>query len=140
MKYSEIYAFIMLCLHEKAPLKYKFKIFRNVLKKIGIYKSFSDSKISGYIDEGVSHIPFNFLHSNAQDVINILKPYLSRVNVNYIMAYSDFSLRERLRKRGHARLVFLEIDEFIRLNRNVENVLLATYPNYCLTFEVINNA
>ncbi|MEZ9982328.1 hypothetical protein AB4401_21800, partial [Vibrio cyclitrophicus] len=64
---STIYALLIFCLHEKAPLNYRLKIFRNVIKKFGVYKNFRDLSCGGYIDEGISHIPFNFLNSNTLD-------------------------------------------------------------------------
>lgn len=139
LKTSTLYAFLILCLHEKAPLTYRLKIFRNIIKKFGVYKKFRYVVTGGYVDEGISHIPFNLLHSNTAEVINILRPYLSLINVKYIKVNSNTCLRERLTERGHERLVFLDVDEFIHLNRNVEITLLAIYPDFCLTFEVMEN-
>ncbi|MEZ9980451.1 hypothetical protein AB4401_12085, partial [Vibrio cyclitrophicus] len=77
---------------------------------------------------------------NTLDVINLLKPYLLSINVKYIKLNNDARLRHRLMVRGHARLKFINVDDFILLNRNVENTLLDVYPNACFNFEVIDNA
>ena len=140
LKASELYKFFLLCLREKAPIRYRIKIFRNIIKKFGVFKKFKNVSSFGYVDEGISHIPFNFLSGNTVEIINILKPYIELTNVKYIKIDNDLCLRKRLIDRGHARLSFFEIDDFIFLNRKVETVLMSLYPNICLTFEVIENA
>lgn len=139
LKISTLYAFLMLCRYEKAPLIFRLKIFANILKKFGIFNKYRNSTVTGYIDEGISHIPFNFLHTDTVEIINILRPYLASANVKYVKAGSDICLRKRLQQRGHDRLKFLSVDELIHLNRNVEATLLVEYPHVCLTFEVLHN-
>ncbi|MFS1867042.1 hypothetical protein [Vibrio breoganii] len=140
LKFSVLRTFLSLCFKEKVPLKYKIKILRNVIKKFGIHSQFRNVAVDGFIDEGISHIPFNFLNSNTSDVIDVIKPFLAQTNVKYIKAESDFQLKERLQQRGHDRLKFLSVSEFIALNRSVEVCVLSEYPNVCLTFEVVKNA
>ncbi|WP_409048992.1 hypothetical protein PWG11_17960 (plasmid) [Proteus mirabilis] len=132
------WGFSRLVRSEDAPLLYKAKILINIFRKFGVFISTREPYVKGFIDEGISHIPFNLLSSNPQTVIKHI-PELSEINVVYILKNNDSEIRERLLSRGHDRLFFLECDDFIYRNRSIERFILSSYLDLCKNFEVINN-
>lgn len=129
--------FMRLAYKECVPFSYKLKLFRNVCRKFGVFASIKNCHQSGYVDEGVSHIPFNFLNSDSREVIKLIKHELQYLTVVLLPSPNDNILKERLKKRGHPRLMFCDIDSFIKLNQQVESFIKERYISTCLDFKVI---
>jgi hypothetical protein len=141
LSFKELFYYIGLSFNEDVSIFYKLNIIRNVLKKYAVYSLSLNSSQDGavYVDEGVSHIPFNFLNADIDKVVSVIRPHLKNISVKYIYLENDHFLRERLGLRGHARLKFESIDNFIKKNRKVETHLLSMYPVFCNTFEILKN-
>ena len=61
LKLTEIFKFAILSYRENAPLMYRFNIFRNVVRKFGLDLHLQRLSVELFVDEGITHIPFNFL-------------------------------------------------------------------------------
>lgn len=135
LQLKRIFFFIKLSLSENAPLSYRFKILINVLKKFGYYSRYISHGV-GIIDEGVSHIPFNFLSTDTNCVVKSIREELSCIDVVYLLNEEDEILIERLSQRGHSRLNFMEKEDFLNKNRIIERFVLENYNQYCSSFKI----
>jgi len=138
---QDIYFFWKAAMREDVSLLNKLNIFRNIVRKFGVRKLINLSRSNDvfYIDEGISHIPFNLLNSKPSIVVDKLKPYLDITNIIYLEAPSLKKLAERLKLRGHKRLMRIDLHQFIDDNMEVNTYLLNTYPDLCESFQVVNS-
>ena len=117
---------------ESAPFFFQINIFRNAVSKFGIFQDLCRAKADfdklKIVDEGLSHIPFLFLNTDTEQVVDFISDELRRVNVKFLKSPGSDVIRERLRNRGHKRLKFLSVDIFIKRNNEIENILLNLYP------------
>lgn len=139
MSFKEIYFYFHISMNEKVGPIHKMNIFRNTARKFGVF--FLCRKLSVeqdlYIDEGLSHIPFNFLSTDFSILETRLAPYLNKIQVKLIECPERAVIMGRLMLRGHARLNFYTERHFIRANLSVEKKLLIKYPSLCYSFEII---
>ncbi|PQJ83326.1 hypothetical protein [Aliivibrio sifiae] len=137
LKIEDIKFFISCVRRENVSFLFKVNIFRNIVRKFGLNKIYRNR---GYIiDEGVSQIPFNLLNSNVDEVFKVVFPYLES-KVYFINSANDSEIKKRLINRGHTRLFFINIDDFISINRSVENNVINNLNKYLVDFEVVENA
>ena len=129
---------------ENAPLFFRVNIFRNAVSKFGFFQYLSKSSVGNLsrclVDEGLSHLPFLFLSTNTQRVVDFISDELSRAKVQFLMSPGYDVLQDRLLSRGHKRLNFLSVTCFSRRNKEIEDVLLSKYPNLCEELKIIGNA
>ncbi len=138
---KELALFIKMSKKEGVSFFYQVNIIRNTLRKFSVSYLVSKKSLSDiYIDEGISHIPFNYLSTSANDVIAIIQPYLNHISVDYLELTSSEILKTRLLQRGHARLNYIDVNIFITECRRVEEKMLEVYPFICESFKVVRNA
>lgn len=138
---KELNLFIKMARKEDVSFLYQINIFRNTLRKFSVSYLVGKKPLSViYIDEGISHIPFNYLSSDFNNIIEIIQPYLNYISVDYIEITSDETLKKRLLNRGHARLNHIDVNTLITECRKVEKNMLEVYPLICKTFKVVENA
>ena len=124
------------CMKESVPFYFKVVIFLNAISKFGFVfesKKFKDKKNrkSLLVDEGISHLPFLLQQTNPKSVINFIENELRSVEIIFIRSPDLITLRERMLSRGHKRLAFIGIDEFLKKNAEIELCLLERYPTIC---------
>ena len=129
---------------EDAPIYFKINIFLNASFKFGIFYYLQslrkDKKTRFLVDEGISHLPFLFLKTDTKKIINFIASELQSTEVNYLSSPGYEMIYKRLLARGHKRLKFLLLSSFVSRNLEIENILLAEYPDLCKNFKILNNA
>jgi len=133
-------------LKENAPLFFRINIFFNAVLKFRFFQNLDTSTeeiISRYlVDEGLSHLPFLFLNTDTQQVVDFICDELKGVNVQFLKSPGYDVIQDRLVSRGHKRLKFLSVTYFAERNKNIEDILLNLYPNLCKelkVFEYVEN-
>ena len=75
-------------LKENASLFFRINVFRNAVLKFGIFQNLNTSTVEGskryLVDEGLSHLPFLFLNTETQQVVDFISDELRRVNVRFL--------------------------------------------------------
>ena len=130
-------------LQENASLFFRINVFRNAVLKFGNFKklsSLTQTNLPTYVvDEGLSHLPFLFLCSNTEEVLNFISEELKRINVELLKSPGHEVIENRLIQRGHKRLKFLSISFFTDRNSEIEDILLRKYPNLCSSIKIIED-
>ena len=136
---SSSWFFLKRSLAESPSLLLRLNIFRNTLRKFGVDALIRIRifKTDIYIDEGISHIPFNFPSTEFSNLEPRLRPYLKKLQVHYLASPPESVLIERLRVRGHKRLSFMTVQELVAQNLKVEQDILLRYPSICKSFVVV---
>ena len=129
-------------LAEEAPFFFRINIFLNAVSRFGIFYKMNlltsaNPRKKLIVDEGVSHLPFIFLKTDTQEVVNFISHELNKADVFFISAPSTKTIKSRLIKRGHKRLSFLSINFFLERVLEIENILLSQYPSHCKKFVVL---
>ncbi len=138
---KELTFFIKMSRKEDVSFFYQVNIIRNTLRKFSVSYLVSEKSLSDiYIDEGISHLPFNYLSTSVDDVIAIIQPYLKHISVDYLELTSNDVLKTRLLRRGHTRLNYIDVNILITECRRVEEKMLEVYPFICESFKVVRNA
>lgn len=115
LSYSELFLLIRLCSQEKVSFFFKINIFYNSLIKFGVYsKNVNNDDV--VIDEGISHLAFNFLEAKYNDLELLLKYRLPIVHVKILVDVDEDVLKHRLLSRGHTRLRYYSVDELLKKN------------------------
>lgn len=126
--------------HEVLPFLFKCNIFFNAVCKFGCYYRLNSRGHGGgpswVIDEGVSHLPFLLCSTDCALVVNFIMPELKGLVVRLVVAPNQKVLRTRLISRGHKRLKYVSIDDFLRQNCKVETTIRESYPRVCLYTEL----
>ena len=127
-------------LKENASLFFRINVFRNAVLKFGIFQNLNTSTVEGptryLVDEGLSHLPFLFLNTETQQVVDFISDELRRVNVQFLKSPGYDVIQGRLVSRGHKRLKFLSVTCFTERNKEIEDILLNLYPNLCEELKV----
>ncbi|USD41286.1 hypothetical protein J4N42_00710 [Vibrio sp. SCSIO 43135] len=103
-----------------------------VFLKLGRLKFLKKLDLSSkiYIDEGVSHIPFNLLCNDSlyiNELFNKIKEDISDIEV--VLVNEDRELvSQRLLERGHKRVNSSNLDWFLNRNLDVVNTISEVYP------------
>ncbi|MBF4280817.1 hypothetical protein EAY27_27455, partial [Vibrio anguillarum] len=116
LSYSELILLIRLCSQEKVSFIFKLNIFYNALIKFGVFHKSINNSNNNVVDEGISHLAFNFLEAKYTDLELLVKDRLPLVHVKIIVNIDDNILKERLLSRGHTRLRYYSIDNFLYKN------------------------
>ncbi|MEK9779853.1 MAG: hypothetical protein VW894_00030 [Gammaproteobacteria bacterium] len=142
--FNRLHTIFIWSLDENASIFFRLNIFRNAVTKFGVFQNLSSLKHSIncqiFIDEGISHLPFLFPNQQSLEVINFISPELQEIIVWFIESPEEDLLKERLLERGHKRLRFLSISNFLKKNMIIENIILKHYSNLCLDFVTSGNA
>ena len=130
-------------LKENASLFFRINVFRNAVLKFGIFQNLNSSTLEilprYLVDEGLSHLPFLFLNSDTQQVVDFISDELKGVNVKYLKSPGGDVIQDRLAGRGHKRLKYFSVVCFADKNREIEDILLSQYPNLCEELEIVEN-
>jgi hypothetical protein len=112
----------------------KLNLIRNLILKFGRFNyvtiHFKGKTI--FFDEGISHIPFNFLVANDVELQKIVKVNdwsASKLTV-LIVDLAGVDIYSRIQKRGHWKTLGLtntEVAEFVKLNNDVLSLLALEY-------------
>ena len=128
---------------EEVSFFFKLNIFRNAVSKFGVF-SFLGNKSQNFstlvlVDEGLSHLPFLFLNTDTETISNLLREELEKIQVIILKSPNYEVIQERLKSRGHKRLVFLPLSEFIKKNNKIEDLLLSRYSELCQGLKVLEH-
>ncbi|EGQ7950904.1 hypothetical protein M2G93_13245 [Vibrio vulnificus] len=134
LKYTEIGRIIKMVFKEQCSFLYKLKLLFNVLSKFGVYYLYRNKSI--IIDEGISHIPFNLLTTPLIEYKDILQVRLCDIDVLLLSSPNFNVLTDRFNSRGHPRLDFISLNEFMELNSDVYTKVLQEYPKICKSLKV----
>ena len=122
-------------LKENVSLFFRINIFCNAVLKFGIFQNLNKSTLESsprcLVDEGLSHLPFLFLKTDTNQIVDFITDELRRVNVQFLKSPGYDAIQNRLVKRGHKRLKFLSVTYFTERNQEIEDILLNLYPNLC---------
>tara|TARA_Y100001970_G_scaffold294340_1_gene451021 strand:- start:3943 stop:4521 length:579 start_codon:yes stop_codon:yes gene_type:complete len=126
---------------EEVSFFFKLNIFRNAVSKFGVF-SFLGNKSQNFstlvlVDEGLSHLPFLFLNTDTETILNLLREELEKIQVIILKSPNYEVIQERLKSRGHKRLKFLPLSEFIKKNNKIEDLLLSRYSELCQGLKVL---
>ena len=128
-------------LKEKVPLLFQLNIFRNAISKFGVFKRLRKSNLTDFkttvVDEGLSHLPFLFYQTDTREVVKLIEEELRCIQVLFLQSTSRREIKLRLKNRGHKRLAFFSIDEFIERNHKIELDLIQIYPSSCADLKFI---
>lgn len=129
---------------ENVSFFFKINIFLNSVSKFGSYQYLIKRNINNnikfhIIDEGISHLPFLFLNTNPENVIDLISFELKRIKVIYLISPGFDIIKKRLLSRGHKRLRFLMLNKFLYRIQEIERVILSKYPILCKEFKILNN-
>jgi len=128
---------------EQASIFFKLNIFRNAVSKFGIYSSLNKKNFNNssslLVDEGISHLPFLFLNTKTDHVLNLIRLELETIQVIILKSPGLEVIENRLKKRGHKRLRFLSLNTFIDRNFKIESLLLSSYSELCLGIKILEN-
>jgi hypothetical protein len=120
-------------LKETAPFLFRVNIFFNAVAKFGKRSNLitKQEPISPryLVDEGLSHLPFLFLNTDSEEVIDFISREVRDLDVYFVKSPGCEIIRDRLRIRGHKRLKFLAISVFVQRNDEIEKVLHLSYPD-----------
>ena len=121
-------------LKERGSLYFKMNVFRNAIAKFGIFNHLN--KLKKYsktivIDEGISHLPFLFLETKTEEVVDFISNELKQIQVIFLISLDRNVIKSRMKYRGHKRLRFLALDDFLDKNNSIEQSLLTKYPDLC---------
>lgn len=122
---------------EKATFTFKLNLFRSAVSKFGGLNNSSSNVHRFLIDEGIAHLPFLFLKTNTEKVVDLIFDELKDANVILLKTPGLNTIHERLHKRGHKRLKFLSVSDFAKRNEEIEDILIRLYPGLCKEFKVI---
>lgn len=140
LKTARIRQLLKWSLKENASIFFKLNIFRNAVTKFGMFNKRHDinlkNKQNFLLDEGISHLPFLFLETDTSKVVQFIFNELQQVDVVLLKSPGQGQIKERLTKRGHKRLQFLPLSNFADRNREIEEVLVHSYANFCHDFKV----
>tara|TARA_Y100000813_G_C24079351_1_gene312613 strand:- start:25 stop:594 length:570 start_codon:yes stop_codon:yes gene_type:complete len=138
---SRIKKILKWSLKENASILFRLNIFRNAIAKFAIFNKKYFLKLKNnhnfFLDEGISHLPFLFLETDTKLVVEFIFNELQQVNVLFLKSPGSEKIKKRLKDRGHKRLKFLTISNFIDRNEEIEEILLPLYTNSCKDFKVI---
>ena len=141
LKSSRIKKLLKWSLKERAPVYFRLNIFRNAIIKFGMFKKNFESKSqinnNFILDEGISHLPFLFLETETTTLLEFIINELCRVNVIFLKSPGSDEIKARLQNRGHKRLQFISLTDFVDRNKEIEKVLIHSYSKLCLDFKVI---
>lgn len=122
-------------LKENASFFFRINVFRNAVLKFGIFQNLNTSTLESstrcLVDEGLSHLPFLFLNTDTQQVVDFISDELRRVNVQFLKSPGYDAIQNRLVSRGHKRLKFLSVTCFAERNQEIEDILFDLYPSLC---------
>ena len=128
---------------EEASVFFKLNIFRNAVSKFGVYSYLSkkNTYISSFplVDEGISHLPFLFLNTKTDHILNLIRKELETIQVIILKSPGLDVIKDRLKNRGHKRLRFLSLDTFIEMNCKIESLLMRRYSELCQGIKIIEN-
>lgn len=129
--------------NEDASLLFKFNIFRNAVTKFGIFLKltsfYGSDKNVYFVDEGISHLPFIFLNTSTNEVIDFISNELRFLRIKYLVCMEPSYVESRLLNRGHKRLKFLDSTYFVSRNFEIQSILIKIYPKLCRSFIEIEN-
>ncbi len=138
---SRIKTILKWSLKENASILFRLNIFRNAIAKFGVFNKKYLIKLKNnhnfFLDEGISHLPFLFLETDTRTVVEFIFNELQQVNVLFLKSPGSEKIKKRLKDRGHKRLQFLTISNFVDRNEEIEEILIPLYANSCKNFEVI---
>tara|TARA_Y100000768_G_scaffold358752_1_gene314775 strand:- start:385 stop:954 length:570 start_codon:yes stop_codon:yes gene_type:complete len=138
---SRIKEILKWSLKENASLCFRLNIFRNAIAKFGMFKKKYLIKLKKdhnfFLDEGISHLPFLFLETDSKVIVEFIFNELQQVNVVFLKSPGLEVIKKRLQDRGHKRLKFLNISNFVDRNKEIEEILIPLYINSCKNFEII---
>ena len=130
LKFKRVKVLLYWSMKEDAPFYFKINIFLNAVSKFGVFQYLKKNNNKLYdflIDEGISHLPFLFLKTNTEEVINFFLGELKILDVNYLSSPGDEAILNRLLERGHKRLKFLNTGSFILRTQEIEIIILSIY-------------
>ncbi|MEZ8760777.1 hypothetical protein AB6D89_20170 [Vibrio splendidus] len=133
---KRLFFFLISSFREEATFSYRLRIFFNIIKKFGFFHIAKKNKSYFIFDEGVSHIPFNLLSTDTNTILDSIELELSQIYVYLLRSCDAIELRRRYEERGHPRLNYTKISDFVHRNALVEMVLIEKYPKLCYKFEV----
>ncbi len=138
---SRIKKILKWSLKENASIFFRLNIFRNAIAKFGMFNKKYLIKLTKnqnfLLDEGISHLPFLFLETDTKVVVEFIFNELQQINVVFLKSPGSEEIKQRLKDRGHKRLQFLTISNFVDRNEEIEEMLMYSYANFCKDFEVI---
>ena len=122
-------------MQESASLLFRHNIFRNAVTKFGVFNYLypmvtQDSKIH-FIDEGISHLPYLFRNTSTNTIVSFLRNELRDIEILFIQSKDSDEIKNRLIIRGHKRLKFNSLNDFVSRNMEIDDILLNLYPNLC---------
>ena len=127
---------------EEVSFLFRLNIFRNAVSKFGVFKYLkdekTDSKSTNVVDEGISHLPFLFQNTHSSLILDFISGELTNIGVIFLKSPGKEELIKRLKKRGHKRLRFLSVDEFVVTNNKIETYLIHRYPHNCRNFRTLD--
>ena len=128
-------------LNESAPFYFRLNIFINAVSKFGSIKSADKSQTSSQKiflrDEGLSHLPFLFLNTDTELVVDFIRSEIKNIEIYFLKSPGYQIIQDRLGSRGHKRLQFMSPTAFARRNDEIEKTLLNVYPNLCMNIKVL---
>lgn len=127
---------------EEVSFLFRLNIFRNAVSKFGVFKYLkeekTDSKNTNVVDEGISHLPFLFQNTHSSLILDFISGELTNIGVIFLRSPGKEELIKRLKKRGHKRLRFFSVDEFVVRNNKIETYLIHRYPHNCRNFRILD--
>ena len=136
---SNLFFFFKSSLHEKGSILQNLNIFRNIIRKFGIRNLAIKENTDCYIDEGISHIPFNLLNSDTTKIIELTALFLKPISLYYVDHPSIESLEKRLNKRGHSRLKYWSTEAFVKKNLEIGELITSIYPKYNISIKMVSS-
>jgi hypothetical protein len=128
-------------LDESAPYYFRLNIFINAVSKFGLIAIAETSELSSHQiflrDEGISHLPFLFLNTDTELVVDFIRSEIKNVEIYFLKSPGCRVIQDRLANRGHKRLQFISLTFFVQRNDEIEKTLLNVYPNSCRNIEVL---
>jgi len=124
---------------EICPTYFKLVIFFNAVSKFGRLPNSGNINDAStlLVDEGISHLPFLFLNTDAELVIDFLRSEIKYIHIYFLKSPGFRVIQDRLGSRGHKRLQFMSMTFFIHRNDEIEKTLLNVYPNLCRNIEIL---
>lgn len=143
-KYLGLSRVAKLCLwslKESAPYYFRLNIFINAVSKFGFISIAETPELSPHQiflrDEGISHLPFLFLNTDTELVVDFIRSEIKNIDINFLKSPGCRVIQDRLGNRGHKRLQFISPSFFVQRNDEIEKTLLNLYPNLCRNIEVL---
>ena len=137
---SRVYVLFNWSMKEDVPFFFRCNIFVNAVSKFGIQKMSKIFRVASssscIVDEGISHLPFLFLNTDSNLVVNFISDELKNLNICLLRSPGTLVVLDRLKTRGHKRLRYTSANFFIEKNLNVENIILKTYPDLCSNLRI----